>query len=269
MQDFITGFLAFFKAFGFILSNRMGKWYLVPIILWVLLVATSTFTLAGWLSPYIREWIDAWLGIEVPAAERSFWSTAREWLHNGLRVASGWLITLLLWYLFGRMMKYIILIIMSPLLAWLSEKAEKIITGKDYPFSLFQLLKDAWRGILITIRNLIIELFLMALGFAGSFFFPAAAPFITLFLFAVNCYFMGFSMYDYYAERRKMGLRQSIAFMKQNRMMVTGLGFAFNLMAWIPFADWVLAPINGTVGAVISLKDSPDFAVSETTNTNI
>lgn len=259
MSGFLSGFTSFFKAFGFIAKHKMLRWYLVPIILWVILVAGSSFTLAGWLSPYLRNWIDTWLGVEMPFEERSFWETAREWLHTGLRMASGWIITLLLWYLFGRLMKYVILIIMSPLLAWLSEETEKIITGNDYPLDVYQLVKDAWRGILITLRNLIIEICIMALGFVSSFFFPLAAPFITMFLYMVNCYFMGFSMFDYYTERQKMSIGESVQFMRKNRMEVLGLGFAFNLMAWIPFADWVVAPINGTVGAVLSIPSLPNL----------
>lgn len=260
MNGFLTGFTAFFEAFGFISRHKLMRWYLVPVILWIILVAGTSFSLAGWLAPIIKEWLNQWLGVELPSDKGTWWQTAREWLHTGLNVVSVWVIHLLLWYFLGRLMKYVILIITSPLLAWLSEKAEKIITGRDYPFSLWQLLKDAWRGILITLRNLFLEILMIAGGFILSLFFPAGGIFITLALFLVNCYFMGFSMYDYYTERRKMNIRRSVAFMRSNRMQVLGLGFAFNLMAWVPFADWVIAPVNGAIGAVLSLKNQPEFA---------
>lgn len=260
MKAFLSGFAGFFEAFGFVFRNRLAGWYLVPVILWVVLVAGSTFSLAGWLSPLIRELLNQWLGAEVPESEGSWWKLMREWLHTGLKFISAWVLNLLIFYFLGRLMKYVILIVTSPLLAWLSERTEEILTGRTYPFSLLQLLSDAWRGIRITLRNLLIETVLIAVGFVLSFSFPAGALFITTALYLLNCYFMGFSMYDYYTERRKMNVRQSVLYMRRNRMRVLGLGFAFNLMSWVPFADWVLAPINGAVGAVISLRQEADFA---------
>jgi CysZ protein len=254
MLGFITGFISFFSAFGFLAKHKLLRWYGLPLLLWIYLVAASSITLASLISPYIINILKLWFKLDVHATEDGFWSLMKYWVHAGLQIGTVWLVNLLLWYCLGRMMKYIILIIMSPLLAWLSEKAEAILTGKEYEFSWVQLIKDAWRGVKITLRNLSIELILMFLGFWLAIAMPALSPFITLLLFAINCYFMGFSMFDYNIERRKMNVNQSVRFMRGNKMLVLGLGFAFNLLSCIPFADWVIAPINGSVGATLSLQ---------------
>ncbi|MCC7298121.1 MAG: EI24 domain-containing protein [Bacteroidia bacterium] len=258
MNDLIKGFTAPFQAFGFIFSRGMAKWYLVPILIWVVLVFGSTFTLAGWLSPYIKTALENWLGESV-GADANFWEMVKGWLHTGLQFASAWVLHILIWYFLGRIMKYVILIIMSPLLAYLSEKTESILTGKEYPFEIIQLLQDAWRGVLITLRNLGIELFFMAIGFFLSMVLPPVAPFIGLALFGLNSYFMGFSMFDYYTERQRMNISDSVGYIRQNRNKVLGLGLGFNVMSFVPFADWVIAPINGAVGAVLCLEHEPDF----------
>jgi CysZ protein len=153
MQEFSRGFVAPFKAFGFIFKHRLAAWYLVPIGIWIVLIFGTTFSLASWLSPYVEQWLSDALG-SAKLPEESFWTAAKSWLQTGIQFASAWVLRVLIWIALGRVMKYVILILMSPLLAWISEVTEEKLTGKEYPFDLMQLLSDAWRGVLITLRNL-------------------------------------------------------------------------------------------------------------------
>lgn len=246
------GFTAFFSAFGFIFRHRLGIWYLVPVALYLLLVMVLSFSLAAWLAPIISDLLNNWFGLKASTNPGGFWEKAKSLFSASLSIAISIALKIMIGYLLGRIMKYIILIITSPLLAYLSEKAEEIRTGKTYPFRLAQFLKDILRGVLITLRNMLVELLFIGLGFVLSFFVPVLAPFITAFLFCINCYFMGFSLFDYIVERRKMGLRSSIKYMRANMGKVFGLGLAFNLVSLIPYADWVIAPVNGAVGAVLA-----------------
>jgi CysZ protein len=107
-------------------------------------------------------------------------------------------------------MKYIVLIVLSPLFANLSERTEDTISGKKFQFKFIQFLKDIARGIWITIRNLFIETMLMAIGLVLSFLVPFLSPIIILVLFLVNCYFIGFNFFDYIVERKKMNLSTSL-----------------------------------------------------------
>ena len=50
--------------------------------------------------------------------------------------------------------KYLVVIILSPLISHLSMKTEKILTGNTYPFSFRQLVHDVKRATQIVIRNL-------------------------------------------------------------------------------------------------------------------
>ena len=68
------------------------------------------------------------------------------------------IIFFLIAYLFG---KYIVLILMSPIMAMLSEKTETILTGKKYPFTLKQFFRDIVRGIGIAFRNLFFQLLIL------------------------------------------------------------------------------------------------------------
>lgn len=257
MQEFSRGFVAPFKAFGFIFKHRLAAWYLVPIGIWIVLIFGTTFSLASWLSPYVEQWLSDALG-SAKLPEESFWTAAKSWLQTGIQFASAWVLRVLIWIALGRVMKYVILILMSPLLAWISEVTEEKLTGKEYPFDLMQLLSDAWRGVLITLRNLFLELLLTAAAGIVAFMFPPAAALTVPFLFLVNSYFMGFSMFDYYTERQRLNISESVAYMRRNRWCVTGLGVGFNLISLIPILDWVVAPINGAVGAVLCVHEAAE-----------
>jgi uncharacterized protein involved in cysteine biosynthesis len=40
--------------------------------------------------------------------------------------------------------------------------------------------------------------------------------------------------------------------MRSNKVLLIGFGVAYNIVAWIPLLDWVLAPISAASGAVIA-----------------
>ncbi|MBL7811901.1 MAG: EI24 domain-containing protein [Bacteroidetes bacterium] len=263
MSDLFKGFTSFFRAFGFIFRHRLAGWYLVPLLLWIIMVVWLTISISGLLQPVIEGWLDTLLGKAAPAGTGGKWDTVRGWLTTGLQFTAAVAIKIMLWYILGRITKYVILILCSPLLAYLSEKTEEIITGKSYPFSLAQLLHDAWRGVLITLRNLFLELGLMILGFIVSFFIPVLAPLVTVALFGFNCYFMGFSLYDYVAERRKLGMGASVQLMRSRKWELAGMGLAFNLMSMIYVLDWVVAPINGAVGAAMAMEEKASAGQAE------
>ena len=87
--------------------------------------------------------------------------------------------------------KYLVVIILSPLLAHLSQKTEQILTGNKYRFNLEQLIKDIRRGIRIALRNLIRQYFFFLLIFLISFIGwedPKSAPIFYL-VFIISFYY--------------------------------------------------------------------------------
>jgi CysZ protein len=149
-------------------------------------------------------------------------------------------------------MKYLVLLLLSPMFAYLSQKTDEILTTKKYPFNLLQFLSDIKRGIIITLRNAFLESIIIFLGIILSVFFPLLSPIVLLLLFLLNSYFMAFNFFDYIAERKRLGVNRSIRYMRSNFSTLLGFGVAYNLVSFVPFLDWVLAPISAASGAVIA-----------------
>ena len=107
-------------------------------------------------------------------------------------------------------------------------------SGKDYPFELRQLIRDIIRGIFIAIRNLSIELVLTILIFILSFI-PIIGWTFSILLFFISAYFYGFSFLDYAIERKRLNIKESVQFMRNNKGIVVANGFVFSLCLIIPF----------------------------------
>lgn len=162
------------------------------------------------------------------------------------------MLRLLMVFFYFSLFKYLFLIIGSPLFAYLSEKTESIIEGKDFPFSWGQFLKDIARGIRLALRNTLwqsvytISLLILAL-------FPVVGWITPLIVLFVECYYYGFSMLDYSCERHKLSPSESISFIGRHKGLAIGNGMVFYLMHLLPIVGWILAPAYAVVAATISL----------------
>jgi CysZ protein len=171
---------------------------------------------------------------------------------NFLFIFGEMMIRLILVFFYFSLFKYLFLIIGSPLFAYLSEKTEAILSGKDFPFSFSQLLNDIARGIKLALRNALWQT-VYSISLLILSFFPVVGwitPVVALF---VECYYYGFSMLDYSCERHKLSPSASIEFIGKHKGLAIGNGIVFYLMHLVPFVGWVLAPAYAVVAATISL----------------
>jgi CysZ protein len=156
--------------------------------------------------------------------------------------------------------KYLFLIIGSPLFAYLSEKTEAIIEGKEFPFSFKQLMKDIVRGIRLALRNMlwqtvyVVSIFILA-------FVPVIGLITPLLALLVECYYLGFSMLDYSCERNKLSPSQSIVFIGRHKGLAIGNGMVFYMMHFIPVLGWLLAPSYAVIAATISLYNTKNEGI--------
>lgn len=162
-----------------------------------------------------------------------------------------WLIQMILYF---SLFKYVWLIIGSPVFAYLSEKTDSIISGKEFEFSTQQMLKDAWRGIKIALRNSLWQTVYM-ISIALLSLIPVAGWLTPLLALLIECYYYGFSMLDYTCERRKLTASESIFFIGRHKGLAIGNGMIFYLMHAIPFIGWVFAPAYAVIAATLSMNE--------------
>lgn len=144
---------------------------------------------------------------------------------------------------------YIIVAIMSPVFSIISEKTEKILTGNDYPFDFFQFLKDIVRGVLLAIRNALLQLLISVLLFFLSFV-PLLGFVTPILMFLVSAYFFGFSFMDYAIERQRLSVKDSVKYMRDNKGLVMGNGFIFAVVLLVPFLGVLISGFAAIVSVV-------------------
>jgi CysZ protein len=212
LKNFLFGMRAYFKAVKFIIENKL-YWYLVfPAALMLIIYKLGAMVKNHHLEPDAQNmneivWYLLYILIEISIA-----------------------------MLLMKFAKYLVVVILSPLISHLSMKTEKILTGNTYPFSLRQLIHDIKRAMRIVIRNFMWEYFFFLIIFIVSILGwddPKASPIFYL-TFVIGFFYYGFAFLDYINERRRLDIAESIVFVRQNRGLAIAIGSIYSLLILVP-----------------------------------
>jgi len=226
------------QSLGIILRKGYKRYIALPILINLLLLIL-TIWVSIYLGSGLSEKVMQWINLE------------NEGWENFLGILTSILIRVLIFLIYFSVYKYVILILLSPFLSFLSEKVERLKSGKEYGFSFAQLMRDIGRSVVINFRNFIIEIFLTLLLSLLAFLplIGLISPFLIIF---VQSYFFGFALIDYNLERRKIKWRSSEKWMRKNAVTVTLSGLYFHLCFLIPFLGWIIAPVWGVAAGTLT-----------------
>lgn len=258
-MGFFTGFFKAigncFKGFSFIFEKGLWPYLFYPVLVWLLMWVGSIWLFAS-IAEQIANYFSQLLNFENIPDTDSWLSFAKPFLTGYFSLVLTWFFKIVFWFVSSTFSKYVVLILLSPLFALLSESVEQKINGNNYPFNFYQLLKDIGRGILMSIRNMLFEYLIIAICFIATLFF---APLIVVtgpLLVIVSWYFLGFTMMDYNFERHKMSVSQSVQFARKNKGIICGIGLVYSLFMILPlFLGIMFAPLLAVVGATISFLE--------------
>ena len=246
------GLQSYFRGISFIFKHRLWWFFLFPLGLNIALFAGGVASVDVIIES-VMELIEPWINFK----DQSFWGAEfiTEYLPGVLHTLLWLIMKVLFFFLFAWFGGQIVLILMSPVLAVLSERTEQILTGNEYPFNAVQPMRDTIRGVKVAVRNLFIEI-----GWSILLFFFAFVPVVGLsapFLgFMISSFFYGFSYMDYYSERRRMKVVESIRFIRKHKFLAMANGATFSLCLLIPFCGVTIAgfaAIISCVGATLTM----------------
>ena len=213
-KDFKIGLNAYLKAIPFVLKNGFWMYFIIPIIIFIFIY---------YLGFYFKDMQQLYKAPD----DAGFFKSIYYFFISG--------IFLLLSFTFLNFIRYIIIILISPLLSIVSERTERILTGNKYTYSLSQLIKDVKRALNLIIRNIVWEMSLVVLVLITlkiiNIYYPMNDLINSTFrIVAVECiafYYYGFGFIDYIMERLKMNHKQSIYFVRKHRGLAIALGLVF------------------------------------------
>ncbi|MDA0714292.1 MAG: EI24 domain-containing protein [Bacteroidetes bacterium] len=257
-MDFRAGLSAFFEAFKFMRENKLMHYFLYPLlitaILWlggITLMTEAVDSLKQLSTTYLQ----------IPSQEldpdAGFWQNALETLKSWVNAGSTTLVSIIVAIAFFILLflttKYVMLALLSPALALLSERTEEILLGNSYPFALGQFLKDVGRGVLVSVRNLFMESGLLLLIWIITLFIPFIVPFTAFLSVLITSYYYGYSMLDYVHERRKIPMSEGAKEVRSMKGTAVALGIALTLSVQVPLIGFILAGSSAMVSAVAAV----------------
>jgi CysZ protein len=192
----------------------------------------SSDTVWSWVSRQLN--IETWLQKE-----------RNQWL-SFLFVMTGVMLRLASVLFYFSFFKYLIFVIGSPVFAYLSEKTEANMEGKEHSFNWPELKKDCARSIKLALRNCSWQtVYLVALLLLSLV--PVVGWITPLIALLMECYYFGFSMLDYSLARNGFNPSQSISFIGRHKGLAIGNGLLFYLLHIIVLLVPAYAIIAGTL----------------------
>jgi CysZ protein len=250
-QGFLKAISNSFKGFSLVFEKGLWPYLFYPLILWFLMWAGSIWLFAG-LANSFAEYFNQKLNLNDIPDSGNWLSFAKPFLTGYFSFILAWIFKIAFWFVSNTFSKYLVLIFFSPLFALLSESTEEKLNGNNFPFNFLQLIKDVFRGVLMSLRNMLLEYFFIALCFVITLFFPPLIFLSAPFLLVVSWYFLGFTMMDYNFERHKMSVSQSVKFTRKNMGTACGIGAIYSFLMLLPwFVGLMFGPVLAVVGATI------------------
>ncbi len=252
-SNFFSALSNCFKGFTLIFGKGLWPYLIYPLFIWL---ATWLFTILSF--GFLANAISNYLSFESIPESGHWLSFVKPFLTSGFfALLLSWVLKIIFWFVSATFSKYILLIVLSPLFALLSERTDEALSGNKFPFSFLQLLKDIGRGILISIRNMLFEFLFIAISFILGIFFPPSIIITTPLLVFISWYYTGFTMLDYNSERHKSRAGDSIKFIRNNKGYACGIGCVYWLFMILPsFAGDIVGlmfgPALAVIGATIS-----------------
>jgi len=263
IKDFRQGLSAFLQAWSFMRKHGLMHYLLYPLFITVLLWLGGMKVMTESVS-WLRTLTDSYLQIPIHEMDpesgfwQNSWETMKSWLNSGSGALLSIIVSLSFMILMFLTTKYVMLALLSPALAMISERAEEILSDCSYPFSLGRFLKDVGRGILVSLRNMFLETSLLILIWAASLFFPFILPATAILSLFITSYYYGFSMLDYLHERKQIPLGEGAQRIRGMKGVAVALGLGLALCIQIPLIGFILAgtaSLMAAVAAVIMDKD--------------
>lgn len=150
-----------------------------------------------------------------------------------------WICTVFFYYL---VYKSLLLVIISPILGYVSERVETHLTGKKFDFTFKDNLRFLIRGIDIGLKSFFKQMVGTCVVMLLGFIFPINLS-IPLLIFIIQGYFTGFSFMDYTLERYNLSPKESLNFLKKQRVYAALCGGIFTLLFFIPVVGIFIAPL--------------------------
>ena len=233
ISELFKAIFSYFLAFKFIQKHSLWGYFLIPGLI-SLCIGIIFILLACFLYNDLGNLLYNFYPFEF----------AKSWIAYISNIL-GFLVIIFIGLLLYRTITFTLL---SPFMSALSIKIEGLYLGKKIEDKT-TFIYGMKRGLTISLKILFQETFLVLLLLIFCWI-PIVGQIISVIIFIIHSYYIGFSNFDYLMERH-FDVKESTKFIKSNKFTSIGNGIGFNLLLMIPILGLFLAPTLSTVSATL------------------
>ena len=156
-------------------------------------------------------------------------------------------------FLYLKVYRYLIIILMAPVFAYISTKVQTILSGPTRKPCARMYLMDCTRGVQIGLRNFMIEAVISTLIIVISFILAWIIPLMPILILLLESFFVGYSFMDYRNEHFGLSKRESHKLIIRYPGLVIGNGLFFNIFLLIPVIGVLFAPVFALIASGLSI----------------
>lgn len=236
-------FSFYWRAFRFIETNNLWRLLIIPALINLLitfLIIVLAIKSSGILVAYVLD------NFQITSSDRTMHSFI-----EGLLLV---IIRAFVFFLYLKVYRYLVLILLAPLFSIISSKVQLIDSGEAKTLCTSKYLLICSRGIRIAVRNFFIEIILSTVIILISLVLAWIIPLAPLAILFLESYFMGYSMADYRNEYYGIKSKESRKLINKNFGLVLGNGMFFNLVLLIPVIGVLFAPTFALISSGLSIN---------------
>ena len=260
-------------AFRYMRSHKLSGYHIAgPAVLTAITLASAGLSkaLAGALRSAVVDGL-ATLGLDMDtlsASPDTWYTDTLIWGASKLDWILEWGVSILVFWLKLKLIKYVILTVMAPIMSALAGAVRRCETGHAAPFTLAQLARDVLRGVRMSVVLLTAEMALtLGVAITSVLLTVFAAPLallmspVLLFLsWAIGGYFYGAAVFDAVYEQDGLDWKSSLRKAWTDRGRLLGIGAVFSLLLSIPYGGVLFATLLGPIPCTVAasrLTSSP------------
>ena len=162
-------------------------------------------------------------------------------------------------FLFMGGMKYVMMMLLEVVIFHVCRRTLEILTGKTSDLSFNAFFNAQIRMIKVAIRSYVMEL-IFGIFIGIAFIFAGGLEFLKPVLkYAVHCYFLGFIVFDNYAEQFGKSIKESTILARDYIGVCLALGLTTSILLFIPVVGALVAPLIVAVTVTLVMYHSSDI----------
>lgn len=160
----------------------------------------------------------------------------------------------LTFFLYLKLYRYLILILLSPVFINISNVLYKKVVGEENKMNIWAYCFCSFRSIELSLRNFALDLLLTLLLLILSIIILWIVPLIPILILVAESYFFAVVLMDYRYEMEGIPMKESIRRCREVPGIPIGIGLIFNLILLVPLLGVMFGPVLALIASEESIN---------------